>query len=73
MPHHTAIVQSVVALARTLQLSVVGEGIEDEAQATHLQALGCDSGQGYLFSRPQPAAAISALLHSTVIDDAAAA
>jgi EAL domain-containing protein (putative c-di-GMP-specific phosphodiesterase class I) len=50
-----AIVQSVVALARTLNLNVVGEGIESHAQAAQLRALGCDSGQGFLFARPEPA------------------
>jgi len=57
-----AIVQSVVTLAKTLNLSVIGEGIESQAQATHLRSIGCDRGQGYLFARPQPAEAISALL-----------
>jgi diguanylate cyclase (GGDEF)-like protein/PAS domain S-box-containing protein len=57
-----AIVQSVVALAKTLNLSVVGEGIESRAQAAQLLALGCDSGQGFLFARPQSAEAITALL-----------
>ena len=54
-----AIVQTVVTLARTLQLSVVGEGIESQAQAAQLRALGCDSGQGFLFARPEPAELIS--------------
>ena len=58
-----AIVQSVVALAKTLNLSVVGEGIESRAQAAQLLALGCDRGQGFLFARPQSAEAITALLH----------
>ncbi|TME35390.1 MAG: EAL domain-containing protein [Chloroflexi bacterium] len=57
-----AIVQSVVALARTLELSVVGEGIESQAQAAQLRALGCDRGQGYHFARPQPAEQIGWLL-----------
>ena len=54
-----AIVQTVVTLARTLQLNVVGEGVESHAQAAQLRALGCDSGQGFLFARPEPAALIS--------------
>jgi diguanylate cyclase (GGDEF)-like protein/PAS domain S-box-containing protein len=58
-----AIVQSVVALAKTLNLSVVGEGIESRAQAAQLLALGCDRGQGFLFARPQSAEAITALLY----------
>jgi diguanylate cyclase (GGDEF)-like protein/PAS domain S-box-containing protein len=59
-----AIVQSVVALARTLELSVVGEGIESQAQAARLRALGCDSGQGFLFARPEAPEAISNLLRA---------
>ena len=54
-----AIVQSVVALAKTLHLSVVGEGIESRVQAAQLLALGCDRGQGYLFARPLPADQLS--------------
>jgi len=50
----TAIVDSVVALARTLQLSVTGEGVETAAQARHLRQLGCDRGQGFLYARPLP-------------------
>ena len=57
-----AIVQSVVTLARTLQLSVVGEGIERHAQAAQLRALGCDGGQGFLFARPEPAEVVTSLL-----------
>jgi EAL domain-containing protein (putative c-di-GMP-specific phosphodiesterase class I) len=68
-----AIVQSVVALAKTLNLSVVGEGIESRAQAAQLLALGCDRGQGFLFARPQSAEAISALLdHDSNFEESAA-
>ena len=68
-----AIVQSVVALAKTLHLSVVGEGIESHAQAAQLLALGCDRGQGYLFARPQSAEAITALIADSLDDDEAQA
>jgi diguanylate cyclase (GGDEF)-like protein/PAS domain S-box-containing protein len=64
-----AIVQSVVALARTLNLSVIGEGVESQAQATQLRELGCDQGQGFLFARPQPAHAISALLRQAALPE----
>ncbi len=50
--HDTAIVESVVALGRTLNLCVTAEGIETEEQASLLQDLDCDRGQGYLFARP---------------------
>jgi diguanylate cyclase (GGDEF)-like protein len=58
----TAIVRSVVALAKALHLDVTAEGIETQAQRAELLALGCDRGQGYLFSRPLPATEIDALL-----------
>jgi EAL domain-containing protein (putative c-di-GMP-specific phosphodiesterase class I) len=57
-----AIVDSVVALARTLHLSVTAEGVETQAQARHLQLLGCDRGQGFLFARPLPPEDIERLL-----------
>jgi EAL domain-containing protein (putative c-di-GMP-specific phosphodiesterase class I) len=58
----TAIVDSVVALARTLQLSVTGEGVETAAQARHLRQLGCDRGQGFLYARPLPPTDMERLL-----------
>jgi diguanylate cyclase (GGDEF)-like protein len=60
-----AIVQSVIALARALNLSTTGEGIETSSQQEHLRALGCDMGQGFLFARPGPAASVEALLATT--------
>jgi diguanylate cyclase (GGDEF)-like protein len=54
-PRAQAIVRSTIDLARNLELSVVAEGIETEEVAEHLAALGCETGQGYLFSRPLPA------------------
>jgi diguanylate cyclase (GGDEF)-like protein len=58
----SAIVRSVVALAKALDLDVTAEGIETTAQRAELLALGCDRGQGYLFARPLPDAGIAALL-----------
>jgi EAL domain-containing protein (putative c-di-GMP-specific phosphodiesterase class I) len=57
-----AIVESILALARTLQTSVVAEGVEDERQAHELKRLGCLHAQGYLFSRPLSAGDVEALL-----------
>ncbi|MBI3187455.1 MAG: EAL domain-containing protein, partial [Gammaproteobacteria bacterium] len=47
-----AITSAIVALAHSLDLSVVAEGVESTAQAEFLRGLGCEQGQGYLFSRP---------------------
>jgi len=47
-----AIVQAILSLSHHLELEVVGEGIETDSQASFLQQLGCEYGQGYLFSRP---------------------
>jgi diguanylate cyclase (GGDEF)-like protein len=50
------IVDSTVALGRRLGLDVVAEGVEDEATRLALTELGCELAQGFLFSRPVPAA-----------------
>jgi EAL domain-containing protein (putative c-di-GMP-specific phosphodiesterase class I)/FixJ family two-component response regulator len=47
-----AIVQSMVAIGRSMGLTVVAEYIENEDQAKFLQKIGCDLGQGYFFSQP---------------------
>ena len=49
-----AIVEAVVQLVHRLGLAVVAEGVEDDASLALLQAMGCDSAQGYLLSRPVP-------------------
>ncbi|MEZ4683713.1 MAG: bifunctional diguanylate cyclase/phosphodiesterase [Caldilineaceae bacterium] len=51
-----AIVRAIVALAKSLQLSVIAEGVENAAQASYLHQIGCFMFQGYYYSRPIPAA-----------------
>ena len=60
--HDATIVRSVINLGHALGLSVVAEGIEEAEQHALLALWGCDMAQGYLISRPLPAAEFSAWL-----------
>ena len=51
-----AIVTTIIAMGRTLGLSIMAEGVERQDQADALLALGCDEAQGYLFAKPATAA-----------------
>ncbi|WP_422371010.1 sensor domain-containing phosphodiesterase [Hoeflea sp.] len=53
--NNTAIVNALVSLGKSMNLSVVAEGIENEGQLDFIAALGSQFGQGYLFSRPMNA------------------
>jgi EAL domain-containing protein (putative c-di-GMP-specific phosphodiesterase class I) len=56
------IITTIMALAKGLGMEVVAEGIETSEQAVELRRLGCDFGQGYLFSRPLTSSDAAALL-----------
>jgi PAS domain S-box-containing protein len=56
------IVAAVVGLGQSLGLTTVAEGVESQEQAEMLLWLGCDTGQGWLFGRPEPAKSLSAVL-----------
>ena len=51
-PESVAVVRAIQALAGTLGIHTIGEGVETEAQRTALRELGCTYGQGYLFGHP---------------------
>ena len=59
---HSTLVRSVLAIATQFSLQVVAEGVRSEEQHAQLGRLGCDYGQGYLYSRPLPASQIDTLL-----------
>jgi len=59
-----AVVTAIIGLAKSLNLKVVAEGIESTEQLTCLAKLGCQYGQGYLFSQPLPAIEATKLLVS---------
>ena len=61
-PKKQAVVQLIIELGNTLDLKVIAEGVETKAELSTLKQLNCDEFQGYLFSRPVPAAEMEALL-----------
>jgi diguanylate cyclase (GGDEF)-like protein len=61
-----AITRAIIAMAQSLKLAVVAEGVETQAQVDLLVSLGCTTVQGFLLGRPVPAAATANLLRQSV-------
>ncbi|MEU4876851.1 MULTISPECIES: EAL domain-containing protein [Streptomyces] len=61
-PADQVVVEAMIDLAHRLGLTVTAECVETSAQATRLRSIGCDTGQGWLYSRPVPPDRISELL-----------
>ncbi|MBD2120718.1 EAL domain-containing protein [Trichocoleus sp. FACHB-262] len=63
-PDSAAVSDAIIALAKSLRLSITAEGIETEEQLDYLRQRGCHEGQGFYFSRPVPAAKLTQMLES---------
>ena len=61
-PNDAEIIRAIVAMARSLELEVIAEGVETPQQLEFLQGLGCHLYQGYLYSRPLPLEGLKKLL-----------
>jgi EAL domain-containing protein (putative c-di-GMP-specific phosphodiesterase class I) len=59
-----ALCEAIIVMAHKLGLKVIAEGVETEQQRALLQAIGCDYGQGYLFSRPLTAQGFEAFMQA---------
>jgi EAL domain-containing protein (putative c-di-GMP-specific phosphodiesterase class I) len=62
-PDDAAIASAIIALARSLDLKVIAEGVENAGQLALLRMQGCHEVQGYYLGRPLPADKIAVLLH----------
>uniref|UniRef100_UPI0013003B75 EAL domain-containing protein n=1 Tax=Simplicispira lacusdiani TaxID=2213010 RepID=UPI0013003B75 len=65
-PNDAAIVRTILALAQSLDLDVVAEGVETAGQLGFLRLHGCEQFQGYLFGRPGEVQDVEALVHGVV-------
>jgi diguanylate cyclase (GGDEF)-like protein/PAS domain S-box-containing protein len=67
-PDDAAIAAAIISMAKSLNLKVIAEGVEDEAQLSFLRAHQCDEIQGYYFSRPLAVDKVAGKLRSSLSD-----
>jgi len=66
-PQDNSIVAAIIHMAHGMGFKTIAEGVETQAQLAYLRAHGCDELQGYLFSRPVPAATFAQLLQQPLL------
>ncbi len=66
-PNDAAIVAAIIAMARSLKLKVIAEGVETSDQLSHLKDQGCHGFQGYYFSKPLPGERMTQLFQSSTV------
>jgi EAL domain-containing protein (putative c-di-GMP-specific phosphodiesterase class I) len=66
--YHRVLIEATIRMAQTLGLGTVAEGIETQEQADLMAMLGCDKGQGYLYSKPLETAALVAWVQARSVD-----
>jgi diguanylate cyclase (GGDEF)-like protein/PAS domain S-box-containing protein len=71
-PDDAAITTAIISMAKSLNLKVIAEGVENEAQMSFLRTLQCDEIQGYYFSKPLTAEKAADKLRGTVVHELAA-
>ncbi len=65
---HCNVIEAIISMAHSMNCQVIAEGIETTEQLEYLKQLGCNLGQGFLCSRPVPAAQLLQLLQKGVFD-----
>jgi predicted signal transduction protein with EAL and GGDEF domain len=66
-PQSRAVVNAIIALAQALKLKVIAEGVENLRQQEILRGMGCGLMQGFLFSKPMPAAQMSGWIQDVIL------